>query len=107
MVARDHVLQRRPFQILHGDERLPMLIVNLVNRADVWVIEGRGSPGLTLEAAQGLRVLCHLVGEGLEDNETIQFDILSLVDDAHPTTAELLDDAVVRNSFYNHGAWPW
>jgi hypothetical protein len=40
----------------------------------------------------------------LQGNKPTQFDILSLVNDAHPSTAELLDDAVVRDGLADHGA---
>ena len=103
-LSGDPVLQRDPVQKLPRDERLPVLVVNFVNRADVRMIECRGSFGLALKAAECLRVLGYVVGQELESHKTTEFDILGLVHHAHPATAELLDDAVVREGLANH-AW--
>ena len=47
---RDAVLQRQPVQKLHNDEGLPILLDNVVNRADVGVVQcGRGL-GFALKA---------------------------------------------------------
>ena len=54
------MLQRHAIEKLHGDERLSVLVVNFVDRADVGMIQ-RGSFGFALEAAQGLLVNSHLV----------------------------------------------
>ena len=43
----------------------------------------------------------HIVRHELEGDKAIEFDILSLVDDPHPATTELLDDAVVRDGLVN------
>jgi hypothetical protein len=49
-----------------------------------------------------MRVFGYVVGEELESYEATEFDILSLVDDAHPPTTEFLDDAVVRDGLADH-----
>ena len=49
-LATDAVLQRHPVQMLHGDKRLPVLLANLVDSADVRVIQGRSSFGLPLKS---------------------------------------------------------
>jgi hypothetical protein len=58
----DDVLQRRPAQELHGDESLPALLVDLVDCANVGMVQGRGGLRLALEAAQGLRIAGNFVG---------------------------------------------
>jgi hypothetical protein len=51
----DAVLQHYAVQELHGDERLAVLVVNFVDRADV----GMGGSGLSLtpKSLQGLAIL--------------------------------------------------
>ncbi|MGA9998599.1 MAG: hypothetical protein WBQ04_00625 [Candidatus Acidiferrales bacterium] len=49
-LATDAVLQRHPVQMLHGDKRLPVLLANLVDSANVRVIQGRSSFGLPLKS---------------------------------------------------------
>ena len=55
------MLQRHPVQELHGDERLSILLANVINRADIGVIQcGRGL-GFALEPGQRLRVAGHIL----------------------------------------------
>ena len=103
-LACDPMAERLTFQQLHGNERLSALIVDFVDRANVRVIESRGSFGLALEAAESLRVLRDLVGQELEGDKATQLHILGFIDHSHPTTAQLLDDAVVRNGLADHWA---
>ena len=58
-----------------------------------------------LEAAksfQSLRIVGNMVGEEFEGYEATKIDILGLVDDSHPATAEFLDDAVMRDRLADH-----
>jgi hypothetical protein len=91
------VLQGHAVQKLHGDEGLPVLVVNFVDGADVGMIQGGGSLCFTLEAAQGLSVFCYLVGQELERDEATELHILGLVHHTHPAATQFLDDAVVRD----------
>jgi hypothetical protein len=64
---------------------------------------GRGF-GLPYEALQKVRLLGHLVRQELQGYETIQLGVLGLVDDAHPATPELLEDAIVGDRLADHDA---
>ena len=96
MVA-DQVLQRLAVKELHGDEALALLLPDLVDGADIGVVQGRGGLGLAPEAFQCLRVLGHVIGQELEGNEATERRVLSLIHHTHPAAAQLLDDAVVRD----------
>jgi hypothetical protein len=72
------------------------------DHADVGMVQGRSSLGFALKAAECLRIFGYLVGQELEGDESVEFDILSFVDNTHPTTAQFLDDAVVRNGLTDH-----
>jgi hypothetical protein len=80
-----------------ANERFAVLVVNFVNGADIWVVQGGRRTCLALESAECLRVFGYLVGQELEGDEATKFDILSLIDHTHSATAEFLDDAVVRD----------
>src|SRR5580658_1440521 len=101
--AADAVLQRHAIQKFHGDEGLSVLVINFVYGADVRVIQCRSRLGFALKAGECVRVFGYVVGEELKSNKATEFDILSLIDDAHPTTTEFLDDAVVRDGLADHG----
>jgi hypothetical protein len=92
----ESVLQRRALQILHGDERSSVLLADVVDRTDVWMVERRCGPGFALKAAQGLGIARQIVGDELERHGTVKPRVFGFVHHAHPAAAELLDDAVVR-----------
>src|ERR1035438_9678214 len=58
--------ERLPNQQFHGDKGSPIGLVNLVNRADVWVVQRRRSLGFPLEATENLCVVGEVVGKELE-----------------------------------------
>ena len=96
------MLQRHPVQKLHGDERLAVLLANVVDGADVGVIQRGCGLGFALETGEGLRVTGNFLGQKLEGNKTVQPGVLGLVDHAHTAAAQLLDNAVVRNGLPDH-----
>ena len=100
--ARDPVLQRQAIQKLHGDERLAVVLADLVNRADVGMVQRRGRLRFAPEALQRLRVLGHIIGQELQSDKAAELCVLGLVDHAHPAATELLDDAVVRDGLADH-----
>src|SRR5271154_2455550 len=98
------MLQRRAIHEFHGDKRLAVLLANLVDRADVGMIQRGGRARLSPEAFQSLRNLCHAVREKLQRHEPAKRRILRLIDNTHTSAAEPLDDSVVRDSLANHRA---
>src|ERR1019366_1742628 len=66
------------------------------------MIESGGSFGFALEAAESLRILRDIIRQELEGDKSTEFDILGLIDDAHPAATEFLDDAVVRDDLAEH-----
>ena len=98
----DALLKRLPLQQLHGDEIPAVGLSDLVDRADVRVIQGRGGPGLALEALQRRRVFLQLSGQKLQSHVPAEVEVLGLVHHAHATAAELVQDAVVGDGFARH-----
>jgi hypothetical protein len=78
------------------------MIANLVNGADVGMVQGGGGTRLAAETFQGLRVLRDVVGQELERDEAAQVSVLGLVHHAHPAAAEFADDTVVRDRRIDH-----
>ena len=83
-------------------KRLPFVLADFVDGADVGMVQGGGRTGLAPEALQSLRVLRDLVGKELEGDKATERGVLGLVNHAHPAAAELLDDAVVRDGLADH-----
>ncbi len=90
------VLQRHTVQKFHRDEGPIPALSDLVDGADVGMIEGGSRAGLTPEAFQSLRIRRHIVGQEFQGDKAAQVNILRLIDDAHTAAAELFNDAVVR-----------
>ncbi len=100
--AGNAMLQRHPIQELHGDEPLAIAFIDLMNGANVRVIQRRGSLRLALEASERLRILGHRIRKEFQRDEAMQLRVLGLIDNAHTTAAKFFDDAVVRYGLADH-----
>ena len=101
--ARDAVLQSHALEKLHGDEGVAFVLADVVNGADVGMVQRGGGLGFALETAQRLRVSGDVVGKKFQRDEAVQARVFGLVDNAHAAAAELFDDAVVRDGLADHG----
>ena len=68
----DAVLQRRALQILHDNEGALFVLTDVVNRADVGVVQRRSRTRLSLEASECLGISCDFIRKKLERYETAQ-----------------------------------
>ena len=91
------------FQALHHQERPTIVLANVVNRADVGMIERRGSARLAAETFQKLMILGKLLRQELERHTSAELRVLGLVDHAHAARTQLFNDAIVRNRLAKHG----
>src|SRR5271156_1466826 len=91
------MLQGRAFQKLHGNKSLPVFLADIVDGADVRMIQSRSSLGFALKAAESLGIFGDFVGEEFERHKAAQSYVFSFVDDAHASAADFFNDAVVRN----------
>ena len=57
----DAMLQRLPLEQLHGDERAAFEFADIINRANIRMIQRRGGARLAAESLDGLRVLRNVV----------------------------------------------
>jgi len=81
---------------------MAILLPDLMNRADIGMTKRRSGLRLTLEPGQGLGVSDDVIGQKFEGHKAVEGYVLGLVDDAHPTPAELLENAVVRDGLADH-----
>src|SRR5208282_1112246 len=96
-LAGNAMPQRLPVEKLHRDERLAVVFADLINRADIGMVQGGSSLCLTLKAAQCLRVCRESVRKELQRHEAPKLGVLSLVHNAHSAATDLAQDAVVGN----------
>jgi len=100
--SRDAVLQHHAVQILHGDEGFPIFLANVVDGADIRVVERRCRFGLAPKSLQRLRISGQYFGQEFERDESLQARVLRLVHHPHAAAAELFYDAVVRDRPPDH-----
>jgi hypothetical protein len=91
----DALLQRRSVQKLHGDEGAPVLLADVVDRADVRVVQRGGGARVAPEARPRARIRGELGGQELERDKPLEPRVLRPVDNSHPAAAELSHDAIV------------
>src|SRR6201993_5373821 len=96
------MLERYPIEKLHRDERTTVMLANLVDSADVGMVQCGSGPSFAAKALQCVRTLSDIVGKKLERDEASENGIYGLVDHAHTTTADLFNDAVVRDGPADH-----
>src|SRR5205085_11397787 len=95
--AGDAVLQCGSVEELHRDEGQFAVPSNLINSTYIRVVERRCRAGFTAEAFEGLRIPGQFFGQEYQCYKAAQVEIFRLVDHAHPATAQLSQDTVMRN----------
>src|SRR5437016_1375541 len=91
------MLQRNPVQKFHSNECLPVLLADVMNRADIGVVQSGSGTRLTAKAFQCLRVTGEFFRQKLQSHKAAEPSVFGLIHDPHSATTEFLDDAVVRN----------
>src|SRR5579862_1790594 len=98
----DAALQRHTVEKLHGDEGMAVLLTDVVNGADVGMIQRGGGLRFALEAGERLGVPREFVGKELEGHEATEAGVLGLVDHAHSAVPKFFKNAVVRYGLADH-----
>src|SRR5690242_756132 len=100
--ASDAMLQGDSVQVLHDDERLPILLRDLVDRADIGMIKSGSSTSFAAEAFERLWIARDVIWEKLERDEASEFDVLGFVNHAHAAAAQFFQNAVMGNGSADH-----
>ena len=104
----DAVLQGVAFEELHCDIGSAVLVANVVEDADVRVIQSGSSPSLLLKTAGSSRVVSDVVVQEFERDKAAEADVFGLVNHTHAAAAQFLQDAVVGNGLAEHaGGMLW
>ena len=86
--------QRLPLQQLHHEERMALVIADVVHGADVRMGEGRDAPGFALEALPADRVAAQFSVEQLDGDRAAEPSIAHPVDVTHPARAQRGEDFI-------------
>src|SRR5207249_2942831 len=88
------LLERFAVETLHDDERRAVVFADVIQRADVRVIERRNRLGFALEALAEPRVVDALFRKDLDGNRAVQSRVARAIDLAHPAGSERRDDFI-------------
>ena len=102
-LACNRVPERLPLQQFHGDKVLAVGFVDLVDRANVRVIERGSGEGFALKALAGRGIFLHFGRKEFQGHVPAQLEVFGFVDHTHSAAAELRQNAIMRNSFSDHG----
>ena len=91
----DQMQECLAFQQLHGNKCLPINFSNLMNCADIGVIEGRRRSRLPTKPFQCDRVIGRFRRQELEGNQPAEHGVFGAINDAHSSAAYLFQDAVM------------
>ena len=100
-LSADQMLERFAIQKLHGDECLSVLLADVVNGANIRMIQRGCGLRFALETGKSLRVASNFLRQEFERDEAMKPGVFRFVNDAHPAAAQFFDDAVVGNRASN------
>src|SRR3990170_6014231 len=86
--------QSLPFEVLQHQEVHPILASDVIERADVRVVQARDGTGLPLEAVTKSGVVGEVRGQDLDGHRAIETGVLCLVHLSHATRTDRGDDFV-------------
>ena len=98
----DPVPERLAFQVLHHQERPALVAVDIVERADVRMVQRGDGARLALEALHRGAVRRQRLRQKLHRHRAPQARIFGLIDDAHPAATQHGEDPVMRNRLTDH-----
>jgi len=92
---------------LHRDERslFPVNVLrvsNVINRADIRMIQCRRGLRLAPESLERRHILHHVFRKEFQCDRALQPGVHCLEHHAHPASTQLLDDSKVRDGLVNH-----
>ena len=112
----DALVERFALQVRHHEELLLFLGVNLVDGADVRMVQRGSRLRLALEALDCLAVGGEVLGQELQRDHSLEAGVLRLEDRAHAAGTDWLKDAIARSGPVFHaltgpgycgvGQWP-
>ena len=86
-----------PFERLHDDEIPAIVLVDVVDGADMRMVESGGGSRLAPESLERNRIARDFLRQKLESNGTAEACVFCLVDYSHPAAAKFGHDAVPGN----------
>ncbi len=96
-LAGNAMLQRHAVEKLHDNEGLTVVLADFVDGANIGWFRAEAALASRSKRLRACESGANLVRQELQGDEAIELDVLGLVHHAHPTAAQLFEDAVVGN----------
>jgi hypothetical protein len=100
--AGHDVIQRAARDQLHGDENNAVVLGDVMDGDDPWVIQPDAALALNKPAA-AIGVVDLVGWEDLDRDQPVEVRVARFVDDAHAAFADALEDLVMRKLASDHG----
>src|SRR5690348_15032032 len=97
------MLQRVALKQLHDDERSALVFSDIVNGANIRMIQSGSRARFALKSFERGRIGRRVLEEKLERHISVEPRVFGFVDHAHAAAPELFYDAIVRNCAANDG----
>jgi hypothetical protein len=94
----DRVLESFALEALHSDEGVATVFANVVNGANVGMIQSGSSFSLASKTLESLRIVRDVLRQKFQGNEAIEPRVLGFVNHTHTTAAKFFYNAVMRYS---------
>ena len=101
-LAGDAFAKRLTFQHLHGDEGAARVFANLINGADIRMIQRRSGARFALKALQRLRIFSEHIGQEFQCDPPAKAKVFGSIHLAHSSSPESAQNAIVRDRFADH-----
>jgi hypothetical protein len=92
------MFQRVAIEKFHGNECARIMLADVVNGADVGMIQRGSGLRFALESRQCLRVFGNFIGQKFQGDKTLEACVFRFVDHTHSAAPQFFQDAIVRNS---------
>ena len=103
-LALDAILQRRALQAFHNDEKPVLVFADVVDGADVGMIQRGRRARFPLKSFARLRILCQFLGKELQGHAPAEALVFRLIHNAHSAAAQLSYNAVMGDCLFEHVA---
>jgi len=97
------VLESLAVEELHHHEGAGVLFADVLDGANIGMIQRRSGLRLPPETSQGCWIAGQLLGKELDGDEAIKAAVFRFVNDAHSATAKSFNNAVMRDELVDHG----
>jgi hypothetical protein len=98
------MLQSFAFEEFHGDEGAALVFANIVNGADIRMIQGGSGFGFATEALESVFVVGEIVGKKFQGDGATEARIFRFVNHTHTTATKHFENAIVGDGLARNWA---